>query len=50
VECDYRKGLLLPDIEGVDTVDHQIEICRQKAGIMSDEPIKLYRFAVKRYK
>jgi len=50
VECDLRRGLLLPDLEGVDTVDYQISICRQKAGIMPDEPIKLYRFQVKRYK
>ena len=50
VECGFRRGLLLPDLEGVDTVDHQIEICRQKAGIAPDEPVKLYRFEVKRYK
>ncbi len=50
VECDLRRGLLLPDLEGVDTVDYQISICRQKAGIMPDEPVKLYRFQVKRYK
>ncbi len=50
VECDLRRGLLLPDLEGVDTVDYQINICRQKAGILPDEPIKLYRFEVKRYK
>ena len=50
VEAGIRKGLLLPDLEGVDTVDYQIEICCQKAGIASDEPINLYRFEVKRYK
>jgi len=50
VESGFRRGLLLPDLEGVDTVDYQIEICRQKAGIAPDEPIKLYRFEVKRYK
>jgi len=50
VECGWRRGLLLPDLEGVDTVDYQIDICRQKAGIAPDEPIKLYRFEVKRYK
>jgi MEMO1 family protein len=50
VEAGYRRGLLLPDLEGVDTVDYQIEICRQKAGIGPDEPVKLYRFEVKRYK
>ncbi|GAI72654.1 unnamed protein product [marine sediment metagenome] len=32
------------------TVDYQIDICRQKAGIAPDEPVKLYRFEVKRYK
>ncbi len=50
VESGIRRGLLLPDLEGVDTVDHQIDICRQKVGIAPDEPIKLYRFEVKRYK
>ena len=50
VECGFRKGLLLPDLEGVDTVDCQIDICRQKAGIAPDEPIKLYRFEVRRYR
>jgi len=50
VEAGFRRGLLLPDLEGVDTVDYQIDICRQKAGIAPDEPVKLYRFEVKRYK
>ncbi|MAG14718.1 MAG: AMMECR1 domain-containing protein [Dehalococcoidales bacterium] len=50
VEYGFRRGLLLPDLAGVDTVDHQIDICRQKAGIAPDEPIKLYRFKVNRYR
>ncbi len=50
VEAGFRKGLLLPDLEGVDTVEEQINICRQKAGIAPNEPVKLYRFEVKRYK
>ncbi len=50
IECGWRRGLLLPDLEGVDSVDYQIDICRQKAGIGPDEPVKLYRFEVKRYK
>jgi len=50
VEAGLRQGLLLPDLEGIDSVDSQIDICRQKAGIMPDEPINLYRFEVKRYK
>ncbi|HEX9976875.1 MAG TPA: AmmeMemoRadiSam system protein B [Dehalococcoidales bacterium] len=50
VESGWRRGLLLPDLEGVDTVDQQIDICRQKAGIAPKEPINLYCFQVKRYK
>ena len=50
VEAGFRRGLLLPDLEGVDSVDYQIDICRQKAGIAPDEPVKLYRFEVRRYK
>lgn len=50
VECGFRRGLLLPDLEGVDSVDYQIDICCQKAGISPDEPINLYCFEVKRYK
>jgi AmmeMemoRadiSam system protein B/AmmeMemoRadiSam system protein A len=50
VEAGWRRGLLLPDLEGVKSVEHQIEICRAKAGIEYNEPVKLYRFEVKRYK
>lgn len=44
-----RKGLLLPMLEGVDTVEQQIAITRQKAGIGCNEPIEIYRFTVDRY-
>jgi len=50
VESGWRRGLLLPDLDGVDTAAYQIEICRQKGGIGPDEPVRLYRFEVKRYK
>jgi AmmeMemoRadiSam system protein A len=50
VEAGWRRGLLLPDLEGVDTPEYQIDICRQKAGINPEEPVQLYRFQVKRYK
>ncbi len=50
VECRGRRGLLLPDLEGVDTVEQQIDICRRKGGIGHTEPVQLYRFEVKRYK
>lgn len=47
---DGRDGLLLPDIEGVKDVKHQIEIARQKAGIAPEEEISLFRFTVERHK
>ncbi|MBE9469979.1 MAG: AmmeMemoRadiSam system radical SAM enzyme [Chloroflexi bacterium] len=50
VESGFRKGLLLPDLEGVDSVEEQIAICRLKAGIGPDEPVDLYRFEVRRFK
>ena len=50
VKSGMKKGLLLPDIEGVDTVEEQIDIARSKAGIYADESVELYRFEVKRYK
>jgi len=50
VQSGRRRGLLLPDLEGVDSVDHQIDICRQKAGIRDNEPVILHRFQVRRYK
>ena len=49
VERGGRRGLLLPDLEGVDTVKQQISISKRKAGIPQSEPVKLYRFTVKRY-
>lgn len=49
VGCGYRRGLLLPDLEGVETAQEQINICRMKGGISPQEEIDLYRFEVKRY-
>jgi AmmeMemoRadiSam system protein A len=49
VECGTRRGLLLPDLEGVDTVEDQISIACRKATIRPGEPVCLYRFEVKRY-
>ena len=50
VKSGERKGLLLPDLEGVNTVDDQISIASMKAGINLEDNIELYRFEVKRYK
>ncbi len=47
----YRKGLLLPDLEGVDTVDNQLHIAKRKAGIdPADTDVEIYKFTVDRYK
>jgi AMMECR1 domain-containing protein len=40
-----RRGLLLPDIPGIDTAYDQVKIARRKARIGADEPIRLLRFA-----
>lgn len=44
-----RRGLLLPDLEGVDTVEEQLQIACQKAGIRPDESYAIKRFEVIRY-
>jgi AmmeMemoRadiSam system protein A len=49
VKAGWRRGLLLPDLEGVDTPEEQIAICRRKGGIGNDEPVELFRFKVRRY-
>ncbi len=50
VSCGGRRGLLLPDLEGVDTVEEQVSIASMKAGISPSEEVELQRFEVKRYK
>jgi MEMO1 family protein len=50
VEARGRRGLLLPDIEGVNTFEEQLNICRRKAGLGPEEEVKMYRFTVTRYK
>ncbi|MBI4715515.1 MAG: AmmeMemoRadiSam system protein A [Nitrospirae bacterium] len=53
VERDSLRGLLLPDLDGVETVAQQLEIAARKAGInpgYPDDPdMKIFRFEVKRY-
>ncbi len=44
-----RRGLLLPNLEGVDTVEQQIAIAKQKAGIREHESVELERFEVIRH-
>ena len=50
VSRGMRRGLLLPNLEGVDSVEQQIDIARQKAGIPEDaQDIRLERFEVVRH-
>ena len=50
VSKDTRRGLLLPDLEGVNTVEDQILIAKRKAGILPNEEVSLQRFEVIRHK
>ncbi len=46
----WKRGLLLPNLDGVDTVDYQLSIAKQKAGIdPEDEDVELERFEVVRH-
>lgn len=47
--ADRRRGLLLPDLEGVETVEQQVDIARRKAGIAPGERVTLERFKVDRH-
>ena len=49
VTCGGKRGLLLPDLEGVDTPEEQIRIARLKGGIGEFEPYTLQRFEVQRH-
>ena len=49
VSCGYRRGLLLPDLEGVDSVQQQVQIAMQKGGIRENENYTLERFEVIRH-
>lgn len=49
VDRGHRRGLLLPRLEGVDSVEEQVAIARRKAGIGPEEPCAYQRFEVVRY-
>lgn len=50
VTSGSRRGLLLPNLEGVDTPEEQVKIALQKGGISPSEPFELERFRVVRHK
>ena len=49
VSCGRRRGLLLPDLDGIDTPEQQVEIAMKKGGIHKFEKYKLQRFEVIRH-
>ena len=49
VTSGHKRGLLLPNLEGVDTPAEQIFISLQKAGIREGEPYQIERFTVERH-
>jgi len=50
VRAGFRRGVLLPALDGIDTVAAQVGIALQKAGIRGDEPFEVERFTVRRYR
>lgn len=48
-ETGSRRGLLLPDIAGVETAEQQVQIAARKAGLAPHKPHRLYRFRVRRF-
>jgi len=48
VRCDSRSGVLLPDLEGIDTVEEQLSIALEKAEIGNQEKYSIEKFEVVR--
>ena len=48
-ESGSHRGLLLPDLEGVESVEKQVEIAARKAGISAEAATRLARFRVSRF-
>ena len=49
IKDNGKQGILLPDLEGIDTPEKQIDICLKKATIPKSSRYQMYRFEVKRY-
>jgi len=47
---DGRYGVLLPDLEGIETAEQQVAIARRKGGIGEFEPVRIQRFTVKKFR
>jgi hypothetical protein len=49
VRSNGKQGVLLPDLEEVNSIEDQIRICRTKGKISNDEPVEMFRFKVDRF-
>ena len=49
VAAQGRRGLLLPDLEGIETAQQQVHHAMLKAGLKPGTTIELYRFQVDKY-
>ncbi|HEX8776285.1 MAG TPA: AmmeMemoRadiSam system protein A [Pyrinomonadaceae bacterium] len=49
-EAGLRRGLLLPDLKGIETAGQQVDIAARKAGIVPGTPLRLSRFRVERFR
>lgn len=50
VKGGHQTGLLLPDLEGIDTVEKQLDVAKRKAGLKGSTEVDIYRFTVSRFK
>ena len=50
VSSGYKKGVLLPSLDGIDTIDMQLKIACRKAGIDQQTPMQVERFTVTKVK
>lgn len=50
VRSGFKSGVLLPDLDGIDTVEEQVSIAKKKAGIKPGEEVTLQRFKVTRHR
>jgi len=50
VKSGVKTGILLPDLDGVDSPEYQLSIALEKAGIMPHEPYTIEKFKVIRHR
>lgn len=49
VKGGHQTGLLLPDLEGIETAEKQLSVAKRKAGLREDAEVEIYRFTVSRF-